>query len=83
MMADYSKGYTVAEDQALDELKEVIVKRAKVRQQILKSKKEMENCKLVVKYNDEKYFEKKLCGLCKIFHTQKLRGRILTRMVEN
>ena len=52
MMADYSKGYTVAEDRALDELKEVIVKRAKVRQQILKSKKEMENCKLVVKYND-------------------------------
>ena len=57
MMADYSKGYTVAEDRALDELKEVIVKIAKVRQQILKSKKEMENCKLVVKYNDEKYFE--------------------------
>lgn len=59
MMADYSKGYTVAEDRALDELKEVIVKKAKVRRQILKSKEEMENCKLVVKYNDEKYFEKK------------------------
>lgn len=51
MMADYSRGYTVAEDRALDELKEVIVKRAKVRQQILKSKKKMENCKLVASFH--------------------------------
>ena len=57
-MADYSKRYTVEEDQVLDCLKETMMQKSQAYKRYVDGKKEMENCQLKISYNDEKYIEK-------------------------